>query len=122
MGRESREARGDDESPIDVGSTVRAAKTAASLGRAPPAPATAKIGAFDLEEALAKSRAADEPEPLEPPAPAEPVARSEPPSLEPAPAPAIEPAKRADARLPMLVLAVLTVATLAFAVWAARSM
>ena len=45
-----------DETPISVESAMRAAKTAATLGRAPKPQATAKIGKYDLDTALAKSR------------------------------------------------------------------
>lgn len=45
-----------DETPISVESATRAAKTAAALGRAPKPQATAKIGKYDLDKALEKSR------------------------------------------------------------------
>lgn len=49
-----------DETPISVESATRAAKTAAALGRAPKPQATAKIGKYDLDKALEKSREDDE--------------------------------------------------------------
>jgi len=47
------------EDPIDISAAVRAAKTANTLGRAPVPQETAKMGAFDLEQALAKLNVAD---------------------------------------------------------------
>ena len=55
MGRDPR-SEDDGDAPLDVSAAIRAAKTAAAHGRAPEPQATAKIGAFDLDEALAKSR------------------------------------------------------------------
>jgi hypothetical protein len=45
-----------EDAPISVESATRAAKTAAAMGRAPKPQATAKIGKYDLDEALEKSR------------------------------------------------------------------
>ena len=96
---------------------------------APPAQPTAKIGAFDLELALAKSREQVEVVPT----PAIPFPGEAPPA-EPQPAPAVDAApelapatpepkaKRNTAPVQMIVLALLTIATLAFAIYAARSM
>ena len=39
---------------VDGAAALRSARTAASMGRAPPATATAKISAFDLSQALAR--------------------------------------------------------------------
>jgi hypothetical protein len=49
-----------EDAPISVESATRAAKTAATLGRAPKPQATAKIGKYDLDKALEKSRADDQ--------------------------------------------------------------
>jgi hypothetical protein len=131
MGRDPRtEGEGtDDEQPLDVSSATRAANTASLLGRAPPAQPTTKIGAFDLEQALAKSREQMEVVPT----PAIPFPAEAPPA-EPQPAPAVDAApelapttpepkpKRNTAPVQMVVLALLTIATLAFAIYAARSM
>ena len=53
-----------EESPISVESATRAAKTAAAMGRAPKPQATTKIGKFDLEEAIEKSKEVDDPSEL----------------------------------------------------------
>lgn len=45
-----------EEAPISIESATRAAKTAAALGRLPKPEETAKIGKFDLEKAIEKSR------------------------------------------------------------------
>ena len=60
-----------DEAPISVESATRSAKTAAAMGRAPTPAATAKIGKYDLDKALEKSRddASDKDEPDEATAP-----------------------------------------------------
>lgn len=127
MGRDPRrEGEGpEEEQPLDVSSATRAANTASLLGRAPPAQPTAKIGAFDLEQALAKSRG-DEAEivrtpaipfPVVDPPPAEPVAVESTTPATPEPPP-----KKSTAPVQLVVLAVLTIATLAFAIYAARSM
>jgi len=55
MGRDPRN-EDDAEAQVDIATAIRAAKTAAATGRAPEPQATAKIGAFDLQEALEKSR------------------------------------------------------------------
>lgn len=60
MARDPRTDDDPDDAPITVEQATRAAKTAALLGRAPKPQATAKIGAFDLEKALEKSREDDE--------------------------------------------------------------
>jgi hypothetical protein len=40
--------------PVDVGTALRAARTAAALGRTPPLPATKKMPPFELSSALAR--------------------------------------------------------------------
>lgn len=56
MGGDPRNEDEAEEAPISVESATRAAKTAASLGRAPKPETTAKIGKYDLDKALEKSR------------------------------------------------------------------
>ena len=49
-----------EEEPLDIIALTRSANTAAALGRAPVAQPTAKINAFDLAGALAKSTKGDD--------------------------------------------------------------
>ncbi len=49
-----------EEEPLDIIALSRRANTAATLGRAPVAQPTAKINAFDLAGALAKSTKGDD--------------------------------------------------------------
>lgn len=45
-----------EELPISVEQAIRAARTAAAMGRAPTPQATTKIGKYELDEALERSR------------------------------------------------------------------
>jgi hypothetical protein len=56
-----------EDAPISIESATRAAKTAAALGRAPKPQATAKIGKYDLEKAIEKSREEDKKDDEAPP-------------------------------------------------------
>ena len=49
-----------EEEPLDIIALTRSANTAAALGRAPVAQPTAKMNAFDLAGALAKSTEGDD--------------------------------------------------------------
>jgi hypothetical protein len=74
MGNDPRNSDDGEDAPISVEQANRAAKTAAAMGRAPKPQTTAKLGKFDLEEAIATSREGDEPEPNDAPTVAPPPA------------------------------------------------
>jgi len=83
LGRKDPRAEPDDDpangpEEIDIAAAVRAAKTAAAHGRVPTAQETAKMGAFQLEQALAKVHAAAKEDDAPPPAAVEPPKAEEP--------------------------------------------